>query len=97
MSREIFIGGTDYSRQSLHDMIKDIKGWDKNINFTQDFFQQNIKILNKSGYWDTNVPYDFKILISRTTEIFATSTKELSEILNELGEEVRKDHVNRLW
>ena len=70
MSRGIFAGDTDYTRQSFDEMIADIKNWAKSISNTQDFFQKNLKLLKKERYLDSNVPDDFKILISRTTCIY---------------------------
>ena len=97
MSRGVFAGDTDYSRQSLDDMIGDIENWVKNIHSTQDFFKQTLQLLDESGYLEQHVPADFKILISRSIEILKTSIEELDEISHELAIEVRQDHVRRLY
>ncbi len=65
----MFVGDTDYSNQSLSDMVEDINNLVQDIKSTQKFFLQKIKQLKKTGYWNTKILSDFKTLIAKSLSL----------------------------
>jgi len=95
MARSLFAGMTDYSQQSFEDMILDLKIWIKNLKEVSDLFPANIQRLKESKYWD-KVNVDFQILLHYSIKFYDTSIREISEIVKEIQEEVRLDHIARI-
>lgn len=74
----------------------DIREWIKTINSTLSFFKQKVQILESPDCLN-KIPYDFRVMITKSIKFFETSTNELRNILQELPEEVRQDHVQRTY
>ena len=95
MGRSLFAGMTDYSHQSFEDMILDLKIWIKNLKEVSDLFPANIQKLKESQYWD-KVNADFQMLLHYSIKFYDTSIREISEMVKEIQEEVRSDHIARI-
>jgi hypothetical protein len=63
MSRGYIAGSTDYSHQTIDDIIADLKDEIEILNATIEYVQKNKKELIESGYW-SNVPDDFKNIVT---------------------------------
>lgn len=96
MSRSLIIGDTDYSRQTLSDIIIDLNDYLSNIERINSFFLKTIEELSKNEYWKKEVSHDFRIMVNQSIQLFTTSLNELNEIIIEVRTEIRKDHINRI-
>ncbi|WP_318557332.1 hypothetical protein [Geobacter anodireducens] len=95
MSRGMVAGMTDYSHQSLDDIVADLKEWTGYLKETMVNIKSAVTELKASGYWE-KVDYDFKNSTNYCIKFFESSDKELAEIANELSIEVRSDHISRI-
>jgi len=95
VARSLFAGMSDYSHQSFDDMLSDLKTWVNNLKQTSNILKGNVEKLKELKYWD-KIPIDFIILIQRSIKFYNTSIQEISEIVEEIQEEVRPDHVARI-
>ena len=93
--RSLFAGTTDYSPQSFDDLLLDLEAWAKNLKETSAFLPANIKKLKESKYWD-KVDIDFQNILHYSIKFYDTSIGEITEILGELQEEIRPDHITRI-
>ncbi|MDJ0552960.1 MAG: hypothetical protein QNJ68_00645 [Microcoleaceae cyanobacterium MO_207.B10] len=64
MSRSLFAGLTDYSYQTLSDMLQDLEEWIVSLRKTHDFFDKTINQLTQNGYWNKTVPLELNILFA---------------------------------
>ena len=95
MPRSAFAGSTDYSYQSLDDILADLNDWLTALMSTLEFLQASTAQLQNNSYWD-NVPDEMKNLVAYASKFFETSIKEITEIHRELQIEVQQNHVARL-
>jgi len=93
--RSLFAGMSDYSHQSFDDMLSDLKTLVNILKQTSNILKGNAEKLKELKYWD-KIPIDFTALIQRSIKFYNTSIQEISEIVKEIQEEVRSDHVRRL-
>ena len=63
MTKGIFGGMTDYSHQSLSDIIIDLNNEIRIINSFLAVINKNIDDLKIASYWDKKVPYDFRNIV----------------------------------
>jgi hypothetical protein len=88
---------TDYSHQSIDDIMSDIETWILSLQQIQELFHKNIEYLNESGYWDEIGVVDFQFLVGYALKFYQTSEKELAEILEDIKTaEIQTNHVTRL-
>lgn len=96
MARAEIAGMTDYSHQSLDDILEDLGNWIESLHETQGAFHRIINELMENGYWD-NVFDGFQILIGYALKFHETAEKELKEILEEIiSDEIQSNHITRL-
>ena len=95
MGRGLFAGFTDYSHQSFEDIVTDLNNWVKSLKETSEKLLKNIELLEKTGYLK-KVDYDFKNIVYYSIKFYGTSIQEISEILEDIRNEVRSDHVTKL-
>jgi len=95
MARSLIAGTSDYSHQSFDDMVSDLKTWVKDLRQTSNTLKINVRKLKALKYWD-KIPIDFTALIQYSIKFYNTSIQEIFEIVKEIQEEVRSDHVNRI-
>ena len=95
MSRSSIAGTTDYSHQTLEDILNDLDEWLRNLKFVQDFLKEHLQILQENGYWD-DVIGELKSLLRYAMKFYDTSTKEITDIRREVEVEVQQHHVSRL-
>jgi hypothetical protein len=96
MARGLFAGDTDYSHQSLQDMIDDIEDEQRNITEFLQVIENNIQIVTDSGYWISKVQVDFRNIVAYSVKHYQTTKIELTEIAKEIKDEVQNHHINRL-
>ncbi|TGM42887.1 CHAT domain-containing protein [Leptospira biflexa] len=96
MGRGLIGGMTDYSHQSFADIVQDLGDDLINIERSIALSSEHLQIARKSGYWDTNVPFNFQHFHAYCLKHFDTCSIEINEILREIQIEVRSDHANRL-
>lgn len=95
MPRASIAGATDYSHQSFEDMVSDLEYLVQRLKRASRIFDITIKKLKKVNYWD-KVDIDFQCLLAYATKFHETSIQEISEILSEIQDEVRPDHITRI-
>jgi transposase-like protein len=95
MSRGYIAGSTDYSHQTIDDIIADLKDEIEILNATIEYVQKNKKELIESGYW-SNVPDDFKNIVTYCLKFFQTASTEIYQIIDEFKIEIMKHHVKQL-
>jgi hypothetical protein len=96
MAKGLIGGMTDYSHQTLQDIIGDIENEHKNVTKFIELIEQNVQSVTTSGYWRTNVHSDFRNIVIHSLKHYHTAQTELSEIAQELKIEVREHHIRRL-
>jgi len=92
MVRGLMAGGTDYSNQSLDDLVKDINNWQKNIEEVLNEFEEYVSNLERNNYWEM-VDFDFKALHYSVERFFKSSLKDLKEINDGINSEIKNYHV----
>jgi hypothetical protein len=95
MSRGFIAGMTDYSHQTIDDIISDLKLEVEFIQETLEIIQEKINNLSQKNYWQT-VPYDFQSIVAYSLKFFDTSVKEILQINIELLIEVKEYHIRQL-
>jgi hypothetical protein len=96
MVRSIYCGNTNYSNQSLDDMIKDLEAWLSDIKKTKSDLQKKWKKIQDSGL-EKRIYSDFVILLYKSIHSLETFEVEIAEILLDIKhEEIKKNHVKRL-
>jgi hypothetical protein len=88
-------GATDFSHQTLVDIVKELEGDLSWLESTQNLLITHRKTLIDNGYWD-NVNSDFKGLIAYALKFYDTCIKEIREILAEMPTEIQPHHVARI-
>lgn len=95
MGRSMIAGMTDYSYQSFDDMILDLRTWIENLKEVSRLFSVNMQKLQESNYW-AKVNVDFQYIVERSIKFHGTSIQEIPDIVSEIQEEVRPDHIARI-
>jgi hypothetical protein len=96
MTRGLMAGMTDYSHQSLDDILTDLKSELGHVKETIKELEAHGDVLIKNGYWNKNVPYDFKSIIGYSLKHYKTTVTEITDIIKEVNIEVMPHHVQRL-
>lgn len=96
MAKGLIGGCTDYSHQSFNDLISDLKDEKENTIAFIKMIEESIQKANENRYWDDKVPYDFKSIIAYSLKHYRTAVTELEELVNEIQQEVQKNHIKRL-
>lgn len=87
---------TDYSHQSFNDIISDLESEKENTIAFIKMIEEGIEKSNENKYWDNKVPYDFKSIVAYSLKHYRTTVTELSEIVEEIKNEVQEHHFRRL-
>lgn len=95
MARGAFIGGTDYSSQSLKDMVEDIENWIQSLEESREIFTSNINELEKKGYWNS-VDYDFKASCYDLIRYFGNGIVDLRTVLDGINSDIKEFHIRLL-
>lgn len=80
MAQSVFAGATNYSRQSILDIKKDIEYWIEMSTQLAKDFTEIIAELRSRGYWN-NVPFDFQVFCERTICICETFICDLQKVI----------------
>jgi hypothetical protein len=95
MARALAAGSTDYSHQSLDDILSDLDDWSAALRKDMTIIATNKKKLEDNNYWEL-ANTDFKWLLARAVKFYETSLNEIVEIREQIPIEVESHHVNRL-
>jgi ActR/RegA family two-component response regulator len=95
MSRATSAGMTDYSHQSLENILKDLENWSVTIKRIMLHLETQKQILITNGYWES-ANSDFKWIYARAFMLYTTALTEVFEIKEQLPVEVQNNHVTRL-
>lgn len=96
MARGLAGGMTDYSHQSLDDIITDLEDEKRNAEAFRDLIKGNIEKSKANSYWQTTVPQDFTNIVAYALRFYETTIGELEEISQEIKTSVKDHHVTRL-
>jgi hypothetical protein len=97
MSRALIAGATDYSHQSIDDIVLDFKEWVENISDTIKNANERVsKLKAENEYWDKVVYPDFKSVVQYSLVFLATTEKEIVSIMNDVKNGARNNHILRL-
>jgi hypothetical protein len=96
MAIGLFAGMTDYSHQSISDIIEDLDFQYRNISAYIEMIEKNKAILESNKYWQENVPFSFKGIAEYALKHYKTTQEELGEVKIEIGELVEEHHVKRI-
>jgi hypothetical protein len=96
MSKSCLGGMTDYSHQSFQDILDDIKDEKEQTIFFRNQILKNIDTLETNFYWQNNVPFDFKSIVTYAIRHYDTTIIELNDIYKDLNIEVKEHHIKRL-
>ncbi|ABY42429.1 hypothetical protein [Bacillus mycoides] len=89
------VGSTDYSHQSLSDMLIDLEDWIKGITETQDKAIKTIDSLTQSGDW--NQYDDFRAISAFTMKFLDTAKYDLKEVIDGIHTEIKEYHTKILF
>lgn len=92
MTRSIIAGTSDYSGQSLKDIVDDLKDWQISIKEVQRIYTDIINEFENSRYWE-QVDYDFKASCYFLKKDFINSLIDIDEILLGIDQEIKEYHV----
>jgi hypothetical protein len=95
MARGLMAGATDYSHQSLDDMISDLQDWIHSLNEVCELLQNSYSRLVEKDYLK-NVDDDVLGDFAYSQKFFETSIDEINSILTDLKNEIEPNHVIRL-
>jgi len=96
MAKGLLGGTTDYSHQSLPDIMNDLTAEIKNAEAFVNIIQSNIDKLAENRYWNSTVPSDFKEIINYALRHYRTAIGEFADIRNDLKSHVKEHHIKRL-
>jgi hypothetical protein len=95
MTRSIIAGETDYSKQTLKEMHKDLNDWIHLLDDTKKTCNNIITGSQKTGDWNNIYP-EFKDLVEKCIDFINRARNEIEEIVSQLLIEVQDNHVNRI-
>jgi hypothetical protein len=96
MVRGSMVGGTDYSHQSLSDMIKDLHSWITALTETINLIDTTENELVQVGFWN-QCDYDFRSICGYSRKFFDTATSDLKEVIDGVYSEIKEFHVKVLF
>lgn len=77
MPRSMFAGSTDYSHQSLDDIIIDLNDWATSLESTIAFLDDSQRELDANGFWE-RVNIDFVLVVLTALKFYRTALSEIS-------------------
>ena len=95
MTRSLYAGSTNYSHQSLSQMIDDLRDWINSLNETNQNIKKDVATLKEISYWEKVYPA-YSNFIFHCKIFFETTTNEIEDILPEINIEIMPHHVTRL-
>jgi len=96
MAKGIFAGVTDYSYQSLSDIVSDLKNESKFLSISVKKLEKNINELKKNEYWNNKVNSNFKNISIVSLHHYKTTIEEIDDIAKEITQNVEEHHCRRL-
>lgn len=96
MARCVIGGMTDYSHQSLDDIVADLDNERKNAEGFRDAIKASLEKSKANSYWQKQVPSDFADIVAYSLRFYDTTITELAEISKEIKTTVKDHHVKRL-
>jgi hypothetical protein len=96
MAKGLLGGMTDYNHQSMTDILNDLEAEQNRTISFKEGIEKNIQTLIDNAYWTTEVPFDFKNIISYSVRHFQTAISEFDDIRKDLLIEVKEHHIKRL-
>lgn len=96
MARGLIAGMTDYSHQSLEDIVADLAAEARNARAFVQQIESNIEESRSAGYWDAKVSLDFRGCVIYALKHYNTVIIEVDEILADIGSEIQAHHCRRL-
>lgn len=91
MAQGLFAGCTDYSTQSLKDIQEDIEHWQNYSKRIEMEFEEIISFLKECGYWEKNVPLEFRSFCAAVVRICDTFYHDFGIVLAAIS----KDKVTK--
>jgi len=91
MTQGLFAGCTDYSTQSLKDIQEDIEHWKTLCKSKKEEFEGIIAFLKGCGYWEKNVPFEFRSFCAEVIHTYDTFYHDFGLVL----ETISKDKVTK--
>ena len=95
MTRSLIPGGTDYSHQTLRDLLGDLEGILALLHESQGKLKNWRERLQVNGYWPIAF-VEFRSLFNHSIQFYDTCIEEVTEILSEIQTEVQPHHANQL-
>lgn len=96
MAKGIIAGVTDYSYQSLSDIISDLENESKFLSETVEVLEGNIHDLKESEDWDKKVNSNFKNISLVSLHYYKTAIEEIDDIVSEIPNGIEEHHCRRL-
>lgn len=84
MTQGLFAGCTNYGSQTLSDIKIDVESWKKYTLNIKILFEENILQLSKGGYWNSKVPFNFRIFCEAVPKICDTFMSDFAIILKDI-------------
>lgn len=88
----LVVGCTNYNDQSLSDIVLDIEKWIAFLSETSDYVLKTIDKLKESGYWNSSVPFDYRI----NCESYLDYSKTIISDLLRIKSDIVNDDINRV-
>jgi hypothetical protein len=95
MPRSLIAGSTDYSHQTLGDIIEDLQNWLSSLKQVDDFLK-NAEAKLQENVYVKEVDPNVLALLAYARKFYNTSISELTEIIFGMEQEVENHHVTRL-
>jgi len=95
MTKSIFAGMTDYSLQSLDEILSDLNVCKNNLTDLCNTLKQCEAQLKNNGYWG-HIHSSIRDLFIYSIKFFTSSLREIDSLLPELAEEVNVSHIKRI-
>ncbi len=96
MAKSLLAGMTDYSHQTFDDILEDLKTEYETVTQFIDVIETNIDHLKSIQYWQRNVPSSFEDIVLYALKLYHTCQTELTEIIDEIQNEVEAHHIERI-
>lgn len=87
MAQGLFAGCTDYSTQSLKDIQKDIEHWKNYSKKRKRELEEIIALLKECGYWEKNVPLEFRSFCADVVRICDTFYHDFGLVLTSISKD----------
>ena len=84
MTQGLFAGCTNYGSQTLSDIKIDVESWKKYTLEIKVLFEENILQLSKDIYWNSKVPFNFRVFCESIPKICDTFISDFAIILNDI-------------